>query len=146
MHPKLEGADLQPIPGLRDKLAGVVWVASELRAGCKDDASHVHQSHNGASSHIRKIEVCACAENAGNISPATVSDLHVYHGTCVMHVPWCMPGSLTSGFLWIRWRGKRSRHSWRMHNPQFYVSGKRPMKVEFHCWAICHVVLYATVF
>ena len=25
------------------------------------------------------------------------------------------------------WRGKRSRHSRRMHNPQFYVSGKRPM-------------------
>ena len=22
----------------------------------------------------------------------------------VTHVPWCMPGSLTSGFLWIRWR------------------------------------------
>ena len=21
------------------------------------------------------------------------------------HVPWCMPGSLTSGFLWSRWRG-----------------------------------------
>ena len=21
------------------------------------------------------------------------------------HVPWCMPGSLTTGFLWSRWRG-----------------------------------------
>ena len=38
-----------------------------------------------------------------------------------------MLGSLTSGFLWSRWRGKRSRHSRRMRNPQFYVSGKRPM-------------------
>ena len=35
--------------------------------------------------------------------------------------------SLTSGFLWSRWRGKRSRHSRRMHNPQCYVSGKMPM-------------------
>ena len=26
-----------------------------------------------------------------------------------------------------RWRGKRSRHSRRMRNPQFYISGKRPM-------------------
>ena len=26
-----------------------------------------------------------------------------------------------------RWRGKRSRHSRRMRNPQVYVSGKRPM-------------------
>ena len=41
---------------------------------------------------------------------------------------WCMPGSLTSGFVWSRWWGKRSRHPWRMHNPQFYVSGKRSIK------------------
>ena len=27
-----------------------------------------------------------------------------------------------------RWRGKRSRHSRYMRNPQFYVSGKRPME------------------
>ena len=27
----------------------------------------------------------------------------------------------------LRWRGKRPRHSRPMHNPQFYVSGKRPM-------------------
>ena len=31
------------------------------------------------------------------------------------------------GFANPQWRGKRSRHSRRMHNPQFYVSGKRPM-------------------
>ena len=28
-----------------------------------------------------------------------------------------------------RWRGKRYRHSRRMRNPQFYVSGKRPMNL-----------------
>ena len=59
--------------------------------------------------------------------PPRVSDPDMHHGTCVTHVPWCMPGSLTSCFLWSRWRGKRSRHSRRMHNPQFYVSGKRPI-------------------
>ena len=31
------------------------------------------------------------------------------------------------GIVNLRWRGKRSRHSWRMRNPQFYVSAKRPM-------------------
>ena len=56
--------------------------------------------------------------------PPRVSDPDMHHGTCVTLVPWCMPGSLTSGFLWSRWRGKHSR---RMRNPQFYVSGKRPM-------------------
>ena len=60
--------------------------------------------------------------------PPWVSDPDMHHGTCVTHVPWCMPGSITSGFLWSRWRGKRSRHSRRMCNPQFYVSGERPMR------------------
>ena len=61
--------------------------------------------------------------------PPRVSYPDMHHGACVTHVPWCMPGLLTSGFLWSPWRGKRSRHSRRMHSPQFYVSGKRPMPI-----------------
>ena len=38
--------------------------------------------------------------------PLRVSDPDMHHSTCVTHVPWCMPGSLTSGFLWIRQQGK----------------------------------------
>ena len=60
-----------------------------------------------------------------------VSDPDMHHGTCVTVVPWCIAGSLTSGFLCSRWRGKRSRHSRRMRNPQFYVSGKRTMSLLF---------------
>ena len=76
--------------------------------------------HAWASSQIRKIVGCACAGNAGNsFPPPWFSDPEMHHGTCVRHVPWCMPGSLTSGFLWRRWRGKRSRHSRRMRKPQF---------------------------
>ena len=30
----------------------------------------------------------------------------MHHNTYVTHVPWCMPGSLTSGFFWSRRRGK----------------------------------------
>ena len=55
-----------------------------------------------ASYQIRKIAGCACAGNAGNISPRRqfqrkplVSDPAMHHGTCVTHVPWCMSGSLT---------------------------------------------------
>ena len=59
--------------------------------------------------------------------PPLVSDPDMHHGMCVTHMSWCMPGSLTSGFLWSRRWGKHSRHSRRMRNPQFYVSGKRPM-------------------
>ena len=52
------------------------------------------------------------------------------HGTCVTHVLWCMPRSLTSGFLWSRWRGKCSRHSRCMRSPQLYVSGKMPIPLK----------------
>ena len=57
-----------------------------------------------ASYQIRKIAGCACAGNAGNVSPRRqfqrkplVSDPGMHHGTCVTHVPWCMSGSLTCG-------------------------------------------------
>ena len=36
--------------------------------------------------------------------PRRFSDPDMHHGTCVTHVSWYMPGSLTSGFLWNRWR------------------------------------------
>ena len=81
-----------------------------------------------ASYQICKIAGCASAGNAGNVfPPPRVSDPEMHHGTCVTQVPWCMPGSLTSGFIWSRLRGKRARHSRRMRNPQFSVSGKRPI-------------------
>ena len=54
--------------------------------------------------------------------PLRVSDSDMHHGTCVTHVPWCMPGSLTSGSLWSRC----------IHNPQLCVSGKRPIGWEYH--------------
>ena len=41
--------------------------------------------------------------------PPRFSDPDMHHGTCMTHVPWCMSGSLTTSFLWNRWRGKRSR-------------------------------------
>ena len=51
-----------------------------------------------------KIAGCACARNVGNVLPRhrlqrkpLVSDPGMHHGTCVTHVPWCMPGSPTRG-------------------------------------------------
>ena len=62
-------------------------------------------------------------------TPPRVSDPDMHHGACVTHVSWCISGSLTSRFLWSRWRRKCSRHSRCMRNPQFYVSGKRPIGI-----------------
>ena len=59
--------------------------------------------------------------------PPRVNDPDIHHGTCVANVPWCLSGTVTNGFLWIRWRGKRSPHSRCMRNPQFCVSVKGPM-------------------
>ena len=65
----------------------------------------------------------------GTLSPPPwVSDPDMHHGMCWTHVPWCLPGSLTGGFLWNRRRGKGSRLSRRKRSPQFYVSGKMPIK------------------
>ena len=68
--------------------------------------------------------------------------LRVAHATGMpRNVPWCMPGSLTSDFIWGRWRGKRTRHSRCMRNPQFYVSGKRPMLTPTKCLSIKGYIL-----
>ena len=76
-----------------------------------------------------KMWVAHALGMSGTFSPPQrVSDPDMHHGMCVAHVPWCMPGSLTSGFIWSRCREKCSRYSRHMRNPQFYVSDKRPMK------------------
>ena len=67
----------------------------------------------GTRYQVRKIADCACAWNIGNIFPARA----------VMHV----------GITNPRVAGKRSRYSWRMRNPQFYVSGKRFITVLHVC-------------
>ena len=85
--------------------------------------------YHGPLARYVKVRAAHAPGIPGTFSPPPlVSDPDMHHGTCVTHVPWCMPGSLTSSFLWSRWRGKRSRHSRRMRNRQFDVSGKRPMQ------------------
>ena len=92
-----------------------------------------HRMHlSWASCQIRTFAGCACAGNVGNVFPPPwVSDPDIHHGAWVTHMSWCMPVSLTSGFLWSRRRGKRSRYSRCMRNPQFYLSGWRPIVKPF---------------
>ena len=78
---------------------------------------------NGPLARYVKLRVAHAPGMPGTFSPSPrVYDPDMHHCTCVMHVPWVTPGSLTSGLLWSRWRGKRSRYSWR-----YYVSDKRPI-------------------
>ena len=97
-----------------------------------------------------KLRVAHAPGMPGTFSPPPwVSDSIMHHGTCLMHVPWCMSGSLTSGFLWSRWWWKYSWHSRRMPNPQFYLSGKGPMlglwkrgRGGYHGWIGIFRLLY----
>ena len=114
-------------------------IASRLRtAPCYATKCHITTPTPGLHAYIEtgepwplaryvKLQIAHAPRIPGTFSPPPrVSDPDMHHGTCVTHVLWCMPGSLTSGFRWKSVGGKRSRHSRRMRNPQFYVSGKRP--------------------
>ena len=72
---------------------------------------------------------CACAGNAGNVFPVTAGkrSRHACRDAC--------RGRYIVVSFEIGGGGKRSRHSRRMRNPYFYVSGKRPMD-EINM--ICH--------
>ena len=60
---------------------------------------------NGPLTRYTKLRIAHAPVMPGAFSPPPrVSDPGRHHGTCVTHVPWCMPGSLTSGFLWSRRR------------------------------------------
>ena len=100
---------------------------------------------HGSLTRYPKLRVAHALGMPGTLSPPPwVSDPNMHHGTCVTHVPWCMLGSLTCGFLWSRWRGKRSWNSWHMRNLQFCVSGKRPIHEDM-C-VFCFVFGYTIVF
>ena len=78
-----------------------------------------------------KLRVAHALGMPGTCPPSPrVNDPDMHYGTCVTHVPWCIPGSLTSGFLLSRLRGKRSRHSRRMRNPKFTYLVRGPWPSE----------------
>ena len=81
-----------------------------------------------ASCQIRTIAGAHALGMAGKFSPPPrVSDPDMHHGPCMTHVPWCMPGSLTSCFFWSR-RWVKTFPAFPAHvQPAIYVSGKRPM-------------------
>ena len=62
--------------------------------------------YHGPLTRYVKLRVAHAPEMPGRFfPPPLVSDSDMHHGTCVTDVPWCMPGSLTGGFLWSQWRG-----------------------------------------
>ena len=106
---------------------GLVIKQDQLKLQFWNYAHGTCSMYHGPLARYVKLRVAHAPGMVGTFSPPPmVSNTDKHHGTCVTHVPWCMLGSLISGLLWSRWRRKRSRHSRRMRNPQFYVAGKRP--------------------
>ena len=65
------------------------------------------QHHPWTSCQIRKLAGAHAPGMLRTFSPPPrVSNPDMHQGTCVTHVPWCMPGSLTHGFLWISAAGE----------------------------------------
>ena len=106
--------------------------ASHYQFFVTDGGFPAQGASNGLLTRYASLRVAHAPGVPGTFSPPPrVSDSDMHHGTCVTHVPWCMPGLLISGFLGSLLRGKRSRHSRRMRNPQFYVFVKRSMGKAF---------------
>ena len=119
-------ADWLAVNTLWFELLGLLRRFNEPRYSFSWDSSVI--GGHGPLARYVKLRVAHGPGMPGTFSPLPrVSEPDMHHDTCVTHVPWCMPRSLTSGFLWNGWRGKRSRHSRRKRNPRFCVSGKRPM-------------------
>ena len=73
-----------------------IWLAAQQQCSAKASYRALKQPLlQWASCQIRKIAGCEWTGIAGNVFSASDPDMH--HGTCVTHVPWYMPGSLTSG-------------------------------------------------
>ena len=67
--------------------------------------------------------------------PLRVRDPGMHHGTCVTHVPWCKPGSLTSSFLWSRRRGKT-----------FPAFSTHAQPTILHIWIEAHEIMYIKMY
>ena len=93
LEPELEAISVQLCAGNTNKW----WLTHSIASGLIPRASY----------QIRKIAGAHAPGMQGTfLPPPRVSDPDMHHGTCVTHVPWCMPGSLTIGFLWSRRRGE----------------------------------------
>ena len=63
-------------------------------------------SSHGPLTRCTKLQVAHAPGMLGTFSPPWwVSNPNMHHGMCMTHMPWYMPGSLTSVFLWSRWQG-----------------------------------------
>ena len=96
----------------------------------------------------RYVKVCvahASGMPAMFSQPTRVSDPDMHHGTCVMHVPWCMPESVTSGFPWSQWRGKRIPGACATLNFTYLVRGPWARFSHIHVYEAIFMIIWQLV-
>ena len=125
---------------------GSLWFAkSYLDPNCVYWTRVLYNLPHGPLTRYAKLWVAHDPGMSGTLSPQQrVSDPDIHHGTSVMHVPWCMPESLTCGFRWSGWSQKRSWYFRRMRYSKFCVSGKRSIARHSHNLPYCAVKQMAT--
>ena len=92
----------------RDNLfIAFLHVSDHFERFCKKKMKRKKKTYHGSLTRYVKLWVAHAPGMSGTFSPPLrVSDPDMHHGTCVTHVPWCMSGSLTNGFLWKSVAGK----------------------------------------
>ena len=122
------------VNGMQDLSYNLFWWNLCYIADCNSVMLWIYSGRiEWTSFQIRNIVGCVYARNAGNVFPTPrVSDPDMHHGTWVTHVPWCMPGSLTSGSLWSHWWWK-TFPAFPAHAQPAIFSGKRSM-----AWNLVH--------
>ena len=135
MSPGILCLTSQNLPWLWLNDCSIVFLKFAIDHGKAGLCFQFYWTINGPLTRYIKLRVANAPRIPGTFSPSLqVSDLDMHHGTCVTHVPSCMPESLTSGFIWSLRRGKGSWHCRCMRNPQFHVSGKSSCQLPGTLW------------
>ena len=94
-----------------------------------------HQCLHGPLTRYVKLRIAHAPGMSGTFSPPPTSketascDSGMHYGTCVTRVV------MHVGIATPRWRGKCSRYSMRMHNPQINTYLERgPLTIKRSCW------------
>ena len=115
--------------------------------GGRGSIKELFSTSHGPLARYIKMRVAHAPGMPGAFSPsARVCDPDMHHGTCVTHVPWCMPGLLNRGFLWNRWWGKHSWHSWRMCNRNFTYLIRGALNISNYSWFFWMIVFNMMIF
>ena len=89
------------------------------------------------------LRVAHASGMPGTLPPPTrVTDPDMHHDTCVTHVPWCTPGSLTSGSLqspW-RWNVPGIPGAWATDKFTYLVRGPLPTQITPHISHLAHTI------